>query len=94
MLNFLRILMAVLSFAFGAYLLVDLFINGFNWLILIFALLAFFAAHYLWPKGEEIDSSALELIGYIIDLPFRAIALTLRGVISIGKSADDVGGSG
>jgi len=38
------------------------------------------------------ESDTLQIVADIIDLPYRLIALILRGVVRLGKSADDLGG--
>ena len=87
---YLRAALALSSFMLGCYLILDLLLAGFSVWVLIVAVLAFVATHFLWPKGEELNSDVLDVIGDLIDLPYRLIALMLRGVVNIGKSADDI----
>ncbi|MAD45316.1 MAG: hypothetical protein CMH98_09940 [Oceanospirillaceae bacterium] len=92
-LNYLRALIALLSFFLGGYLLFDLLLAGFHWRGMVVALLCFVASHYLWPRGQGMmESDTLQIVADIIDLPYRLIALILRGVVRLGKSADDLGG--
>ena len=88
--TYLRATLALGCFMLGCYLILDLLLSGFSVWVLMVAVLAFIATHFLWPKGEELNSDVLEVIGDLIDLPYRLIALILRGVVNIGKSSDDI----
>lgn len=78
----LRLLLATLLFCLGIYLLFDLFIAGFDVLILLAALACFIAAHYIKPntKDEADVATWWEWLDIFIDIPFRLIAALIRGL--------------
>lgn len=90
--NEIRMILSVITFLLGCYLIFDLFNAGFNFFILSGAILSFILAHYLWPKnmkkGDDEGHWVLDLIEFIVDIPFRSVAYILR---SIGrKSGSDL----
>lgn len=93
MIDWARLIIAVILFALGAYFIIDLFISGFDLLLLAAALGCFGLAYYIKPKSKDDDYGFIfDLIDLIIELPFRAIAFALRGIGRIFKDgADGVG---
>lgn len=77
-----RYLIAVFLLCLGIYLLVDLFISGFDFVVLIGAIGSFVLAHYAKPKNEsrEDASSFIDYLDIVIDFPFRLISLFLRAL--------------
>ena len=82
MINELRLLLAVLLFCLGIYLIWDLFATGFDFIVLVSSIFCFIAAHYVKPKSNDSDepSAAWDLIDLVIDIPFRAISIFLRAI--------------
>lgn len=84
MANGIRLLLAVLLFCLGGYLVWDLFAAGFSLVVVVFSLLCFILAHYIKPKPNDRGDSSLvwDVSDFIVDIPFRAISLFIR---CIGK---------
>jgi hypothetical protein len=80
--NMIRGFIAVLIFAFGAYLTAKLFISEFLWLTLIYSVICFIAAYYIWPsknRGKRNNESGfLDILEMIIEFPFDAMLGILR----------------
>ena len=53
MLDEIRLLLAVLLFCLGIYLVWDLFATGFDLIVLVSSLLCFVVAHYIKPKSND-----------------------------------------
>ena len=70
----------------SAYLLIDLFLHGFSWLILGASLIGFILVHYIWPKDEE--DAWYDALEVIFDFPYRCIAKLLRGLSHMFKDGD------
>jgi len=88
--NELRVVLAVLLFFTNCYLIYDLIANGFEWFLLFIILGLFVLIHYIWPKNYKEDSSWLELLEFVIDLPFRLIASFFRGLGRLFRSSDGI----
>lgn len=82
MTNEIRLLLAVLLFCLGGYLVWDLIATGFSLVVLVFSLLCFILAHYIKPKPNGNGDSSLvwDVLDFIVDIPFRAISLFIRGI--------------
>jgi hypothetical protein len=80
MIDGIRLLLAVLLFCLGIYLVWDLFAAGFDVIVLASSLLCFVVAHYIKPKSSDRDdaSAVWDILDFIVDVPFRAISLFLR----------------
>lgn len=91
MLDELRLFLALTLFCLGIYLVWDLLVNGFEVIVFVAVLVCFVAAHYVKPRRvEEDDPSMLwEVIGFLIDIPFKTIALLLRAISRPLKSDVD-----
>lgn len=78
--SILRRITALFLFVLGVYLMIDLFLSGFEWYLLAIALACLLAAHYVSPGKDDSDSdwSLLDSIDLLIHIPFRVIALGLR----------------
>ncbi|MBU2986314.1 hypothetical protein KO528_13215 [Saccharophagus degradans] len=83
MINTLRVIIAIFVFSISVYLVYDLFANGFNLYVLGASLLGFVAVHYIWPRKHPDDASWFDALEIVFDLPYRALAFTLR---SIGRA--------
>ena len=82
----LRALLATLLFAVSCYLFVDLFRNGFSWIVLGASLGGFVLVHYFWPSKNEGESSWYDSFEFLFDIPYRIIAMFFRG---LGRSVRD-----
>ncbi|GGC84258.1 hypothetical protein [Halopseudomonas salina] len=86
-----RLFAAVALFCFGLYLVFDLFVNGFDFLVLAWAIGCFVLAHYVKPRRDSSDKfSVLDCIELAIDIPFRVLSGGLRTVCKPFK--DDIDG--
>ena len=86
--NNFRVFLSVTVFIISVYLILDMFLWGFNWVLLACSLIGFIGAHYLWPAKHDKESTWYDLLEVIVELPFRAIALLLRG---LGRAFKDDG---
>ncbi|KXI29167.1 hypothetical protein AX660_13530 [Paraglaciecola hydrolytica] len=86
--NSLRVFLSSLIFILSCYFLIDLLLYGFDWLLLLCSLVGFVCAHYLWPPKHDDETSWYDTVEVVIEFPFRAIALLLRGLAKIFKNAD------
>jgi len=86
-----RLLVAFLLFCIGIYLGFDLFVRGFDFLVLIAAIGCFVLACLLKPKrrSNEDLSSLPDILEFILEIPFRAIAAFLRALGRICKGDID-----
>ena len=77
-------------FAVGCYLIYDLFHTGFNIYVLVAALVSLVMAHYVKPKIDRSNKPDsydwFDVLDLVLDIPFRLIAIGLRGLGKIGKS--------
>jgi hypothetical protein len=80
MLDALRRFGALTLFCLGAYLVFDLFVSGFNLVVLLTAVGCFVLTHYLNPGLNRRDDwfSIWDVLDIVIELPFRSVALALR----------------
>lgn len=76
----LRIVIAVFISCVCFYLTYDLLFNGFFWPLLIAIVMGFTVVHLLWPRHSDKNSGCYDFLELIYDLPYRCIALTLRGL--------------
>ncbi|WP_028865367.1 hypothetical protein [Psychromonas aquimarina] len=90
--NEFRVFLAVVIFFISTYLVFDLFANGFDWIVLVFALVGYILIHYIWPKDKESESVWYDLLEYVVDLPFRTMAYMIRLLGRIVRGSDgDIG---
>lgn len=75
-----RHLLATLLFCTGVYLAVDLFLTGFNLLILAASITCFVLAYHVKPQRQidDDETGLLDLIEMVIEIPYRLIAGLLR----------------
>lgn len=85
-----RLVIALTLFLLGAYLVVDLFFSGFDYVVLVAALICFVSAHYVKPKRYDDESVSLivDLLDFVIDIPFRIITGSLRLLGRLFKDND------
>lgn len=85
MIEDIKLVLAVLAFCVGGFLTVDLFVTGFNFLVLLSAIGCFAIAHYAKPTSVDDDLHWRYMVAeFVIDLPYKAIS----GVIRLaGKSS-------
>lgn len=78
-----RFLLATCSFSLACYLIYDLVMNGFDFLVFIMVFVAFAAAHFLLPKSHYSDRNIMiEIVEFVINLPYRIMAKFLRSTDS------------
>jgi len=88
--DWLRLTLALIFFSLGIYCCIDLFISGFDIIVLIAALICFLIAHYLKPRQSEDDAYTItDALDLMLDIPYRAIVLALRGVGKLLKGGVD-----
>lgn len=79
MIDSIRYLIAVFLLCLGLYLLIDLFISGFDVVVLMCSVGSFVLAHYVKPENDSSEgSSFFDYLDIVIDFPFRLISLFLR----------------
>ncbi len=86
-----RGIVAVLIFCSSSYLVYDLLAVGFSWPVLLVCIGGFILAHYIWPKNIDSDNEWCDVVGFIVDLPYRSLALAIRSVGKVLKSDGDTG---
>ena len=92
MIDEIRLILAVLLFCVGAYLVWDLFATGFDVFVLLSAIACFIFAHYVKPNTRDSgDSSSLwDILDFVVDIPFKVISLFLRGISKPFKGDTDI----
>lgn len=88
----LRILLAIVAFILGCVLGYDLFSAGFNLPVLAACVISFWVAHLFLParSGRRTSLDFLEYIEFVVDLPYRTVAVALRALGSVvGKGPDN-----
>ncbi len=87
-----RLVIAALLFFSGFYLCYDLIVNGLHFAVLGASVLCFVLAHWILPDEDVYKNrgDTIELICSIIDFPFRAIAVMLRGLVGFLRHEEDV----
>jgi len=83
-----RVFLSISIFIISTYFIIDLILYSFDWLLLLCSVIGFVCAHYLWPPKHDDESVWYDVLEVVIELPFRAIALFLRGLGKIFKNAD------
>lgn len=86
--NNLRVFLSLSIFVLSTYLVIDLLINSFDGLLLLFSLIGFVCVHYLWPAKHDDDTEWYDILEIVIELPYRAIAVFIRGLGSLFKNSD------
>lgn len=83
-----RAVLAIFIFFISIYFIYDLFASGFNIYLLISALVGFVLVHILWPRKCGNDSSWYDSLEIVFDLPYRAMAMCVRGFSGKGDKSD------
>lgn len=87
-----RALLAIVIFFFSSYLVYDLIANGFSWSVLVACIIGFWIVHFIWPKNQSQESSWYDFLEIVIDLPYQAVAFSLRSVSRLVRGSDgDIG---
>lgn len=86
--DIIRIVISILLFFMGCYFAFDLILNDFNWKVLVGLILSFVAAYLIWPKEHKIDGDLIELIGNIIEFPFKLLLWIFRGIVRLMRDGD------
>lgn len=84
-----RIIVSIFLFLMGCYFGFDLILNNFNWKVLIGLIAIFVAAYLVWPKNHKLDNDLIEIIGNIIEFPFRLLIWIFRGIVRLMRDGDD-----
>lgn len=92
MIDEIRLILAVLIFCVGAYLVWDLFATGFDVVVLFSAIACFIFAHYAKPNTRNgSDASSLwDVVDFIVDIPFKVVSVFLRGISKPFKGDTDI----
>ena len=72
----------------SSYFVFDLIFYGFDWLLFIVTILGYVLAHYIWPPKFDDESHWYDLLEHVVDLPFRILVNTIRGIGSVFKNSD------
>ncbi len=72
----------------SSYFVFDLIFYDFDWLLLIASILGYVLAHYIWPPKFDDESHWYDLLEYVVDLPFRILITSIRGIGSVFKNSD------
>lgn len=83
-----RVFLSISIFIISSYFIIDLIIYGFDWLLFSISIIGFVCSHYLWPPKHEDESAWYDALELVIELPFRAMSLLIRGVGKVFKNAD------
>lgn len=86
----LRITISTAIFSLSCYLVYDLFANGFNWIVLLFCIGGYILVHFIWPRKTSGDNDWLDLLEFVVDLPYCSIALLIRSIGRISRGSGDV----
>ena len=89
LIDFLRLMLSIALMATGCYLIYDLFANGFDFVVLIGSFACFTIVHFIKPKRDAKQESDLfdwfDAFDFILDFPFKVIAMMLRTFSFLGK---------
>lgn len=86
--NDFRAVLAIFISMISGYLIIDIFLNGFSWVLVFFAIIGFILVHLIWPKHRSSDSAWYESLQFIFDLPYQLIAYSIRGLGRLLKLGD------
>ncbi|WP_144393897.1 hypothetical protein [Pleionea sediminis] len=86
--NNFRVFLSISVFSISLYLIFDLIIYSFDWILLLLSVVGFACAHYLWPPKQDDESAWYDMLEIIVEFPFRAIALFFRELFKIFKNTD------
>ena len=86
--NNFRVFLSLSLFIISSYFIIDLAIYSFDWLLLLFSVIGFICSHYLWPPKHDDESSWYDIFEIVIEFPFSAISLFIRGLGKVFKNAD------
>lgn len=78
-LDYVRFLMSVILFSMGIYLILDLFLTGFDVKVQLAAAGCFVLVHFIRPQWRSADKADwYDAFDLILDFPFRAVAYLVR----------------
>lgn len=83
-----RATLSIILFIFGCYFAYDLFVTGFDFLILLLVPASFYSAYLIWP-GDREETGWLDIVGEIIEFPIRAAILAARTLARTIRTLDD-----
>ena len=90
--NDFRAVIAIFISVVSSYFIIDLFLHGFSWPLLAASIFGFLLVHILWPKNRSGESAWYDALEIIFDLPYRAMALCIRGLGKLlSKGGDSAG---
>lgn len=84
--NDFRAVLAMFISVVSGYFVFDLFANGFSWYLLCAALIGFLLVHIIWPPCSSGESAWYEALEFVFDLPYRLIAISIRGLGKVVKN--------
>jgi len=88
----LRVLFSITLFSTSSYLIYDLYVNGFNWYVLLAAIAGYLLTHLVWPTSKPGENHWYDMLEIIVDFPYRLIAFIGRMIIRILRGSDgDIG---
>jgi hypothetical protein len=86
--NDLRAVLSIIIFVVSSYCIVDLFLFGFSWSVLIFIFIGYTCSHYLWPSKRDDESVWYDSLELIIEFPFYSFTYALRAMGKVFKNID------
>lgn len=86
--NDFRAVLAIFLFATGVYFIIDMFMYGFNWSLLIFSIIAFLLVHIIWPPKRDGQSNWYDILELLVNLPYQGMAMMIRAVGKIFQNGD------
>lgn len=83
-----RAALSIILFIFGCYFAYDLFVTGFDFLILLLVPASFYSAYLIWPSERE-ETGWIELVGEIIEFPVKIAIAAARYIAGAVRVFDD-----
>ena len=87
----LREIVAVCLFLIGVFLVINAFIGKFDLLLLLTGLVCLLLAYFIWPSkknSDREDNIYLDIVEFVIELPFDILLWVFRFLIRIFRRAD------
>lgn len=86
--NDFRAVLAILLFVTGVYFIIDMFMYGFSWSLLIFSIIAFLLVHIIWPPKRDGESNWYDILELLVNLPYQGMTMMIRAVGKIFQNGD------
>jgi membrane protein implicated in regulation of membrane protease activity len=88
----LRAFLSIACFCLGIYFCIDFFLSNYDWTPLVFAVMAFLLAYFIWPsrrRGKREEEHAwLDFIEIVIELPVEIGLWMFRLFTRLFKDGD------